>query len=88
MSFTLLTPVPVTQSRPATKFDNFFADINKLRSEKNMECIEAVVHWCEINNLDVESAAALIKKDPMMRSMIQVEAENLNILKKTAKLPI
>jgi hypothetical protein len=55
-------------------------------SEKQMEYIDAIVHWCELNNVEVEYAAALVKKDPLMKSMIQVEAENLNILKKTAKL--
>ncbi len=32
--------------------------------------------------------AGLIKKDPVFKSKIQVEAENLNILKKGATLPI
>lgn len=53
-----------------------------------MEYIDAVVYWCEKNNVEVEYAAALIKKDSVILSQIQTEAENLNILKKTAKLPI
>ena len=73
---------PVTSS----KFHNFSNDIRKMCSEKQMEYIDAIVHWCELNNVDIEYAAALVKKDPLMKSMIQVEAENLNILKKTAKL--
>ena len=70
------------------KFLTFSTDIRKLCSEKQMEYIDAVVHWCDINNVEIEFAATLIKKDPLMKSMIQMEAENLNILKKTAKLPI
>lgn len=53
-----------------------------------MEYIDAVVYWCERNNVEIEYAAALIKKDSVIMSHIQTEAENLNILKKTAKLPI
>jgi hypothetical protein len=53
-----------------------------------MEYIDAVIYWCEINNIEVEYAAQLIKKDLVIFSEIQTEAENLNILKKTAKLPV
>lgn len=67
---------------------NFSQDVRKLCQEKSMEYIDAVVHWCEKNNVEVEYAAALIKKDSVILSQIQTEAENLNILKKTAKLPI
>jgi hypothetical protein len=70
------------------KFLSFSTDIRSLCSEKRMEYIEAVVHWCEINNVEVELAALLVEKDPLMKSMIQTEAEDLHILKKTAKLPV
>lgn len=67
---------------------NFTQEVRTLCQDKSMEYIDAVIHWCEKNNVDVEYAAALIKKDAVMMSQIQIEAENLNILKKTAKLPI
>jgi hypothetical protein len=67
---------------------NFSQDVRKLCQEKSMEYIDAVVYWCERNNVEIEYAAALIKKDSVIMSHIQTEAENLNILKKTAKLPI
>ena len=70
------------------KFLSFSADIRSLCVEKRMEYIEAVVHWCEINNVEVELAALLVERDPLMKSMIQTEAEDLHILKKTAKLPV
>lgn len=67
---------------------NFSHEVRKICQEKSMEYIDAVVYWCEKNNVEVEYAAALIKKDSVILSQIQTEAENLNILKKTAKLPI
>lgn len=70
------------------KFTGFSAAIRALCVEKQMEYIDAVVHWCEMNDVEVEMAAALVQKDPVMKSLIQNEAENLNILKKTAKLPV
>jgi hypothetical protein len=80
--------IEITNDQIPTKYLTFSADVRKLCGEKGMEYIDAVVHWCDLNNVEVEFAATLIKKDPMMKSMIQIEAENLNILKKTAKLPI
>lgn len=70
------------------KLTGFSAAIRALCIEKQMEYIDAVVHWCELNDVEVEMAAALVQKDPVMKSLIQNEAENLNILKKTAKLPV
>jgi hypothetical protein len=68
--------------------NNAIEDIEKLRKVKNMDYIDAVVMWCETNKIEVEYLANIIKKDPVMKSKIQVEAENLNILKRSARLPI
>lgn len=68
--------------------NNFVEEIEFLCREKNIEYIDAVVMWCSKNNLEVETAAYWIRKDPTMKMKIQAEAENLNILKKGARLPI
>lgn len=68
--------------------NNFASEIEELCQSKNIEYIDAVVHWCEKNKIEIEYAANLIKKDPVFRSKIQVEAENINVLKKTARLPL
>jgi len=65
----------------------FVEEIEKICSTKNVEYIDAVVMWCEKNNLEVEVVAGWIKKDPVMKSKIQAEAENLNVLKRGARLP-
>ena len=70
------------------KSSSFVEEIENLCKDKNIEYIDAVVFWCEKNNLEIETAAYWIKKDPVMKSKIQVEAENMNILKKGARLPI
>ena len=67
---------------------SFIEEIEDLRKSKNIEYIDAVICWCEANKFEVEYAANLIKKDPVIKSKIQVEAENLNILKKSGRLPI
>jgi hypothetical protein len=68
--------------------NNFVEEIEVLCREKNIEYIDAIVMWCHKNNLEVETAAYWIKKDPTMKMKIQAEAENLNILKRGARLPV
>jgi len=68
--------------------NNFVSDIETLCRTKNIEYIDAVVIWCQKNNLEVETAAYWIRKDPAMKSKIQAEAEILNILKRGARLPL
>ena len=63
-------------------------EIEYLCVSKKIEYIEAVVIWCESNNFEVEFAADLIKKNPLIKSKIQIEAENLNFMKKSDRLPI
>ena len=70
------------------KNSSFVEEIEKLCRDKNIEYIDAVVFWCEKNKLEIETAAYWIKKDPVMKSKIQLEAENLNVLKRGARLPV
>ena len=53
-----------------------------------MKYIDAIVHFCEQNNLDVESIPKLISKP--LKEKLKCEAMELNLLKRTshAKLPI
>lgn len=68
--------------------NNFVEEIEKLCKDKNIEYIDAIVLWCEKNKLEVETAAYWIRKDPTMKAKIQAEAENLNFIKRGARLPI
>ena len=68
--------------------NKFTTDIENMCRTKDIEYIDAVVHWCDKNKIDIEYIAGIIKKDPVIKSKIQAEAENLNVLKRGAKLPI
>ena len=48
--------------------------------------MEAIVYYCDYNELEVETAAKLI--NPVIKSKIEVEAQDLNFLPKTSKLPL
>lgn len=66
----------------------FLQEIEKNCRTKNIEYIDAVVDYCERNKIEIEYVASIIKKDPVIKSRIQAEAEGLNILKRGARLPI
>ena len=70
------------------KHNNFIEDIETFCSDKNVDYIDAIIMWCDKYNLEVEYVAELIKKHPLMKSKVQYEAENLNFLQKSARLPI
>ena len=54
---------------------------------KDMNYIDAIVFFCEKNNIDVESVPKLISKP--LKEKIKCDAQELNFMKKTsrAKLP-
>ncbi len=55
---------------------------------KDMNYIDAIVHFCDQNSLDLESVPKLISKP--LKEKIKYEAQELNFLKRSsrAKLPI
>ncbi len=55
---------------------------------KDMNYIDAIVHFCDQNNIDVESVPKLISKP--LKEKIKCDAQELNFMKKTsrAKLPL
>ena len=55
---------------------------------KDMNYIDAIVFFCDKNNIDVESVPKLISKP--LKEKIKCDAQELNFMKKTsrAKLPI
>lgn len=68
-----------------TKFSN---EIEKIVSTMDMNYIDAICHYCEINNIEVESVSKLISKP--LKERLKWDAIRLNFIKKTskAKLPI
>lgn len=69
-----------------TKFirpSKFAQEIESLvQSEEGMSYIDAIVHYCEKNKIDLESVPKLISKP--LKDKIKYEAMELNFLKKTS----
>ena len=66
---------------------NFVEEIEDFCYINKTAYIDAIIHWCLNNNYEIEYAAELIRQNPVLKSKIQMEAEDLNFLKKTARLP-
>lgn len=65
----------------------FETKIKTMMIESSMTMIESVIHYCELNGLEVETAASLIS--PRMKSEIETEAIAARmIISKKARLPI
>ena len=67
----------------------FTQEIESLVQEtKSMTYIDAIIHFCEQNSIDLESVPKLIPKP--LKEKIKYEASELNFLKRSsrAKLPL
>ena len=67
----------------------FAEEIEKTVLEnKGMKYIDAIIFFCEKNNVDVESVPKLVSKP--LKEKLKAEAMELNLLKRTsrAKLPL
>ena len=60
--------------------------VEKLVIAKRISYMDAVVWWCEENEFEIEDTAKLLC--PLIKEKIKVEAQDLNYLEKTARLPI
>ena len=67
------------------KFNN---EINQLVSTSSMNYIDAILHYCDTNSLEIESITKLISKP--LKERLKWDAIRLNFMKKTsrAKLPL
>jgi hypothetical protein len=56
---------------------------NLVQVNVEMSYIDAIIHFCENNNIDLESVPKLISKP--LKEKIKYEAMELNFLKKTSR---
>jgi hypothetical protein len=67
----------------------FALEIEMVVKEKKIDYLDAVMYYVEKNNIEVETAASLIKSSQILKGKIAAEAEQLRLLKtKSARLPI
>ena len=66
----------------------FAIEIEKIVAEDEINYIDAICHYCEINGLEVDSITKLVSKP--LKERLKWDATRLNFMKPTsrAKLPL
>ena len=73
----------------AVKMNNsmrFMENIEGLVQRTKMTYIDAILYYCEENKLEPEAAGQMV--GGKLKQCIQEEAEGLNLVQKTSKLPL
>ena len=66
--------------------EKFSIIVEQIVKEKQISYMDAIVWWCEENEFDIQDVNKLIS--PLIKEKIKVEAEDLNFLPKSSRLPI
>ena len=61
----------------------FSQDVEKIAHENSMNYIDAIVHYCESNEIEIESVSKLISKP--LKEKLKYDAQRLNFMKKTTR---
>ena len=66
----------------------FAIEIEKIVVEEELNYIDAICHYCEMNDIEIQSVTKLITKP--LKEWLKYDAIQLNFMKKTsrAKLPL
>ena len=66
----------------------FAMEIERIVANEEMNYIDAICYYCDINNLEIESVTKLVSKP--LKEKLKYDAQELNFMKKTsrAKLPL
>jgi len=61
----------------------FSQDVEKIAMENSMNYIDAILHYCEKNEIELESVPKLISKP--LKEKLKFDAQKLNFIKKTSR---
>lgn len=61
----------------------FSQDVEKIAHDNSMNYIDAIVHYCEKNEIEIESVSKLISKP--LKEKLKYDAQKLNFIKKTSR---
>lgn len=60
--------------------------VEKLATDEKLGLMDAICHHCSATGLEIEVAATLVSS--ALKAKIKEEAQELNLIKKSSKLPI
>jgi len=71
--------------------NNFCIQIERFANEKKLDIMDAVLFYCEENEMEVETAATLLHRNKKIMELLEIEAKENRLLKDNtmyAKLPV
>ena len=73
-------------TREFTSAGEFSIHIEREAIRRKIGCLEMLMEYCEEKNIDTVAVASMITSS--LKAKIQAEAEEMNLLKKSPKLPV
>lgn len=68
--------------------NNVIRDIQALVVKDGVSYMDAIVHYANTSGIEIEVLGDIIKKNDMIKSKIELEAEELHFLKRKNRLPV
>jgi len=68
--------------------EKLIREIENIVIDCGTDYIDAIVHYCQKNDIEVETVASIVKSSGKLKSRLQAEGEQLNFLPRSARLPI
>lgn len=66
----------------------FMVEIEEICEREEINHIEAIAHYCEEKDIEIEAIIPLVKANSVLKSKLYEEAMSLNMVKKIARLKI
>ena len=67
---------------------DFVRDIEGIVADTDVSYMEALVEYTEAHSLEFETVGQIVAEMPVIREKLAIEAEGLNLLPKTSRLPL
>lgn len=83
-----MTDIVIEDNDDILDSQSIFNEIEKIRRLGSVDYMDAIIHYCDKYEVEIESIAQYIKKNLVLKAKLQEEAEEMNYLQKTARLPI
>ena len=68
------------------EISEFSTKIMEMSEESNLSIMDSIVGYCEQTGMEIDVASTLISS--ALKAKLREEAQELNLLKKSAKLPL
>lgn len=69
------------------KAEQILVEIQSYVNEE-VSYIDALVYYAETNNLEIDLIGEIIRRSPVLKSKVRDDAERLNMVERSTKLPI